>query len=134
MDALINWHPDNQTFHLKHLNCFRQENLALQARLCNLEQRSRELLLQQGAAVSGAAVALSGLSSRLDGLIEQLVLSYNISEKDLEVVAALLVSSSAAGGSSGGGGGGAGCELAVSRMMEQAFLSKIFSAFTNTIM
>lgn len=64
----------------------RQENLALQARLYNLEQRSRELLLQQGAAVSGAAVALSGLSSRLDGLVEQLVVSYNISEKDLEDV------------------------------------------------
>ncbi|XP_069672096.1 uro-adherence factor A isoform X2 [Periplaneta americana] len=64
----------------------RQENLALQARLCSLEQRSRELLLQQGAAVSGAAVALSGLSSRLDGLVEQLVMSYNISEKDLEDV------------------------------------------------
>ncbi|PSN34415.1 hypothetical protein C0J52_16624 [Blattella germanica] len=117
----------------------RQENLALQARLCSLEQRSRELLLQQGAAVSGAAVALSGLSSRLDGLVEQLVVSYNISEKDLEVVAALLVSSSAAvgGGSVGGGGdggGGAGRESAVSRMMEQACLSKIFSAFTNTVL
>jgi hypothetical protein len=96
-----------------------------------LEQRSRELLLQQGAAVSGAAVALSGLSSRLDGLVEQLVVSYNISEKDLEVVAALLVSSNAADGS--GGVGGAGHESAVSRMMEQTYLSKIFSAFTNTI-
>jgi len=83
--------------------------------------------------VSGAAVALSGLSSRLDGLIEQLVVSYNISEKDLEVVAALLVCSNAAGGD-GGGGDGSGCELAVSRMMEQACFSKIVSAFTNTIM
>jgi len=87
--------------------------------------------------VSGAAVALSGLSSRLDGLIEQLVVSYNISEKDLEVVAALLVCSNAAGGDGGGGGGGgggSGCELAVSRMTEQACFSKIVSAFTNTIM
>jgi len=91
--------------------------------------------------VSGAAVALSGLSSRLDGLIEQLVVSYNISEKDLEVVAALLVCSNAAGGDGGGGGGGgsdggdgSGCELAVSRMMEQSCFSKIVSAFTNTIM
>ena len=81
--------------------------------------------------MSGAAVALSGLSSRLDGLIEQLVVSYNISEKDLEVVAALLVCSNAAGGD---GGDGSGCELAVSRMMEQACFSKIVSAFTNTIM
>lgn len=84
--------------------------------------------------MSGAAVALSGLSSRLDGLIEQLVVSYNISEKDLEVVAALLVCPNAAGGDGGGGGGdGSGCELAVSRMMEQACFSKIVSAFTNTI-
>lgn len=83
--------------------------------------------------MSGAAVALSGLSSRLDGLIEQLVVSYNISEKDLEVVAALLVCSNAAGGD-GGGGDSSGCELAVSRMMEQACFSKIVSAFTNTIM
>lgn len=82
--------------------------------------------------MSGAAVALSGLSSRLDGLIEQLVVSYNISEKDLEVVAALLVCSNAARGD--GGGDGSGCELAVSRMMEQACFSKIVSAFTNTIM
>ena len=89
--------------------------------------------------MSGAAVALSGLSSRLDGLIEQLVVSYNISEKELEVVAALLVCSNAAGGDGGGGGGGgdddgSGCELAVSRMVEQACFSKIVSAFTNTIM
>lgn len=84
--------------------------------------------------MSGAAVALSGLSSRLDGLIEQLVVSYNISEKDLEVVAALLVCSNAARGDGGGGGDGSGCELAVSRMMEQACFSKIDSAFTNTIM
>ena len=87
--------------------------------------------------MSGAAVALSSLSSRLDGLVEQLVVSYNISEKDLEVVAALLVSSSNAAeadGGGGGGGGGAGRESAVSRIMEQACLSKIFSAFTNTIL
>jgi len=81
---------ERQQEELKHLVRIseqrRQENLALQAQLCRLEQRSRELLLQQGAAVSGAAVALSGLSSRLDGLIEQLVVSYNISEKDLEDV------------------------------------------------
>jgi hypothetical protein len=117
---------------VKYFNFFRQENLALQAQLCSLERRSRELLLQQGAAVSGAAVALSGLSSRLDGLVEQLVVSYNISEKDLEVVAALLVSSSASGGS-GGGSSGVGHEFAVSRRMEQTYFSKILSSFTNTI-
>ncbi|XP_063225994.1 uncharacterized protein LOC134532896 [Bacillus rossius redtenbacheri] len=64
----------------------RQENLALQARLGSLERRSRDLLLQQGAAVSGAAVALSGLGSRLESLVDQLVASYDISDKDLEDV------------------------------------------------
>lgn len=64
----------------------RQECMALQAKLGGLGTRSKELLLQQGAAVSGASVALSGLSSRLDALVEQLVSSYNISEKDLEDV------------------------------------------------
>lgn len=64
----------------------RQENLALQARMTGVERRGRELLLQQGAAVSGASVALSGLSSRLDGLVEQLVAGYGISEQELEDV------------------------------------------------
>lgn len=84
--------------------------------------------------MSGAAVALSGLSSRLDGLIEQLVVSYNISEKDLEVVAALLVCYNAAGCDGGGDSDGSGCELTVSRMMEKTCFSKAVPAFTNTIM
>lgn len=50
-----------------------------------VERRSRELLLTQGAAMSGAAVALSGLSTRLEGLVDQLIASYDISVKDLEV-------------------------------------------------
>ncbi|KAK0094628.1 hypothetical protein PV326_010429 [Microctonus aethiopoides] len=64
----------------------RQENLSLEMKLNAVERRSRELLLTQGAAVSGAAVALSGLGSRLEGLVEQLEKSYKISEKDLEDV------------------------------------------------
>lgn len=50
-----------------------------------MELRSRESLLQQGAAVSGASVALSRLGTRLDNLVETLVTSYSISESDLEV-------------------------------------------------
>lgn len=64
----------------------RQENLSIEMKLNAVERRSRELLLTQGAAVSGAAVALSGLGSRLEGLVEQLIKSYKISEKDLEDV------------------------------------------------
>lgn len=50
-----------------------------------VERKSRELLLSQSALMSGAAVALSGLGTRLEGLVDQLMTSYNISVKDLEV-------------------------------------------------
>lgn len=64
----------------------RQENLSLNVKLNAMERRSRELSLAQGAAVSGASVALSGLGNRLEGLVDQLIVSYNILEKDLEVI------------------------------------------------
>lgn len=64
----------------------RQENLSMSMKLNAVERRSRELLLTQGAAVSGAAVALSGLGTRLEGLVDQLITSYSISVKDLEVI------------------------------------------------
>ncbi|XP_058466500.1 uncharacterized protein LOC131439474 [Malaya genurostris] len=64
----------------------RQEFLGMQAKYNALESRSKDILLQQGTAVSGASVALSGLGSRLDHLVEQLIASYNISEQDLEDV------------------------------------------------
>lgn len=66
-------------------NFFRQENLSLEVQLAGLDQRSRDVLVQQGAAVSAAAVALSGLGARLDSLVEQLTVSCNITDKDLEV-------------------------------------------------
>lgn len=55
-------------------------------RLNAIERRGREFSLAQGAAVSGASVALSGLGNRLEGLVDQLIMSYNILEKDLEVI------------------------------------------------
>ncbi|KAL1140254.1 hypothetical protein AAG570_000186 [Ranatra chinensis] len=64
----------------------RQEKLSVEARLKALDVCSREAMLQHGAAVSGASVALSGLGSRLENLVEALVSSYNISERDLEDV------------------------------------------------
>ncbi|KAJ8955167.1 hypothetical protein NQ318_009060 [Aromia moschata] len=64
----------------------RQENLALQARLGVLESKSRELLVHQGSSVSGAAVALSALIGRLDGLVDELVVAYSISDQELEDV------------------------------------------------
>lgn len=80
---------ERQTEECKHLVRIseqrRQENLSLSMRLNAVERRTKELLLAQGAAVSGASVALSGLGSRLEGLVDQLIVSYHISEKDLEV-------------------------------------------------
>lgn len=57
----------------------------MQTKYNALEGRSKELLLSQGSAVSGASVALSGLGNRLELLVDQLISSYNISEQDLEV-------------------------------------------------
>lgn len=57
----------------------------MQAKYGALEIKSKELLAQQGNAVSGASVALNSLGSRLEQLVEQLIASYNISEQELEV-------------------------------------------------
>lgn len=57
----------------------------MQTKYNALESRSKELLLSQGSAVSGASIALTGLGNRLELLVEQLVSSYNISEQELEV-------------------------------------------------
>jgi len=73
--------------HLVRLNeQRRQENRLLQTKYAALENKSRELIHQQNAAVAGASTALSGLYARLDSLVEQLVCSYSISEQDLEVI------------------------------------------------
>lgn len=63
----------------------RLENVSLQARLAVMEGKCKELLVHQGSATSGAAVALSALISRLDGLVEELITSYKISEQELDV-------------------------------------------------
>ncbi|XP_073837429.1 microtubule-binding protein cornetto [Musca autumnalis] len=71
--------------HLVRLNeQRRQENRMLQTKYAAMESKSKELAMQQNASVSGATAALSGLHTRLDNLVEQLVFSYNISEQDLE--------------------------------------------------
>lgn len=57
----------------------------MQTKYNALEGRSKDLLVSQGSAVSGASVALAGLGNRLELLVEQLTASYNISERDLEV-------------------------------------------------
>lgn len=64
---------------------FRQENRTLQTKYAALESKYKELMSPQNSSVAGATTALSGLHARLDHLVEQLVVSYNISEQDLEV-------------------------------------------------
>lgn len=59
--------------------------MGMQAKYGALEMRSKELMVQQNNAVSGASVALSNLGVRLESLVEQLIASYNISEQELEV-------------------------------------------------
>lgn len=59
--------------------------MSVEARLAGLEQRSHDVLRQQGAAVSGAAVALTSLGVRLDSLVDQLAVCYHVADKDLEV-------------------------------------------------
>lgn len=79
--ANLNLELDRQREECQHLVRIseqrRQEVLTLQARVAALEQRSKESLLQQGAAVSGASVALSALSSRLDDLAAQLEVTFD---------------------------------------------------------
>lgn len=59
--------------------------MSLETRLRVIEACSKESMLLHGAAVSGAAVALSGLGNRLEVLVDALVTSYHISQSDLEV-------------------------------------------------
>lgn len=59
----------------------------MQSKYNALELRSKELIDQQGSAVSGASMALAGLGARLNQLVEQLISSYSISEQELEVSA-----------------------------------------------
>lgn len=61
----------------------RQALIGMQAKLCGLENRSKDLLCQQGTAVSDASCALGDLSARLDNLVESLLKSYEISEQEL---------------------------------------------------
>lgn len=84
-DDLIGKDTENKNL-VKAIEQKRQENLGISARLIALEAKSRELLVHQGSTVSGAAVALTSLVTRLEGLVEELIVSYNISEQELDDV------------------------------------------------
>ncbi|XP_055840626.1 uncharacterized protein LOC129908266 isoform X2 [Episyrphus balteatus] len=71
--------------HLVRLNeQRRQENKLMQSKYSHLESKIKDLKVHQSTAVNGASMALSGLHTRLDSLVEQLISSYNIAEHDLE--------------------------------------------------
>lgn len=59
--------------------------MILQSELNSIQSRTRDMMVCQGAEVSGAAVALANLSTRLQTLIGKLVHDYSITEADLEV-------------------------------------------------
>lgn len=63
----------------------RQENQSFRTRLATLERRCKELLVHQGAVTSSASVALSGVGSRFEQLLDQLTSNYNITDNDLRV-------------------------------------------------
>lgn len=75
----------NNCLFIIFINTHRQEYLGMLSKYSALESRSKDLIVQQSTAVSGASMALAGLGSRLDKLVEQLISSYNISEQELEV-------------------------------------------------
>lgn len=62
----------------------RQENQTFRTRLATLERRCKELLVHQGAVTSSASVALSGVGSRFEQLLDQLTSNYNITDNDLK--------------------------------------------------
>ncbi|XP_037904719.1 restin homolog isoform X1 [Hermetia illucens] len=119
----------------------RQENKGMQTKYTALECRSKELIVQQNSAVSGASMALSGLNSRLDNLVEQLISSYNISEQDLEDV---VFHNEAYTNSASSGEGSPECETAaiaikggdqndgsLSPQRNQSFIAAVISAIRS---
>lgn len=59
--------------------------MQLQSEMSSMQCRTRDMMVCQGAEVSGAAVSLNNVSSRLRALIAKLVQDYSITEADMEV-------------------------------------------------
>ncbi|XP_076040995.1 microtubule-binding protein cornetto isoform X7 [Oratosquilla oratoria] len=64
----------------------RQEYVALQSEMSNLQVKARDVMVCQGAEVSGASVALANLATRLHTLISKLIHDYSITDSDLEMI------------------------------------------------
>ncbi|MPC79155.1 hypothetical protein E2C01_073668 [Portunus trituberculatus] len=63
----------------------RNKYMQLQSEMSSIQCRTRDMMVCQGAEVSGAAVSLNNVSSRLRALIAKLVQDYTITDADLEV-------------------------------------------------
>ncbi|XP_076040990.1 microtubule-binding protein cornetto isoform X2 [Oratosquilla oratoria] len=63
-----------------------QEYVALQSEMSNLQVKARDVMVCQGAEVSGASVALANLATRLHTLISKLIHDYSITDSDLEMI------------------------------------------------
>lgn len=76
-----------ENFDILTISDCRQEYLGMKSKYTALESKSKDMIVQQNNAVSGASIALSDLGGRLSSLVEQLVASYKISEQEIEVSA-----------------------------------------------
>lgn len=64
---------------------YRQENKLMQSKCAALETKNIDIISVQQSGLAGSSAALTGLHTRLDSLVEQLISTYNISDQDLEV-------------------------------------------------
>ncbi|XP_071520657.1 uncharacterized protein corn isoform X2 [Panulirus ornatus] len=79
----------------------RNKCMILQSELNSIQSRTRDMMVCQGAEVSGAAVALANLSTRLQTLIGKLVHDYSITDADLEMIVTPNESDSSASSTNG---------------------------------
>ncbi|KAK7073685.1 hypothetical protein SK128_017553 [Halocaridina rubra] len=93
---------DEEARHMVRLAEERKNKImALQAEICSIQTRTRDMMVCQGAEVSGAAVSLANLSSRLQTLIGKLIQDYSITESDLEMIVTPSESDSSASSTNG---------------------------------
>ncbi|CAL4071125.1 unnamed protein product [Meganyctiphanes norvegica] len=78
---------DDEVKHLMRLaEERRSQYLCLQSEMSSVQSKARELMVCQGAQVSGSSVALANLAVRLQTLIGKLVQDYSITESDLDLI------------------------------------------------
>ncbi|XP_063843658.1 myosin-7B-like isoform X3 [Scylla paramamosain] len=79
----------------------RNKYMQLQSEMSSIQCRTRDMMVCQGAEVSGAAVSLNNVSSRLRALIAKLVQDYTITDADLEMIVTPSESDSSASSTNG---------------------------------